>query len=110
MSSRVIQISSGFHILRETLARIEEASDATSDEAWETITELIRDRMSKLSREIVEVEAASPEELAHKASIVMDWLETEGADLAEQLAASLCRDVLRAFPISVQGLPQPRND
>jgi hypothetical protein len=52
------------------------------------------ERMSQLSQQIAQAKASNLQDLAAKASVVLDWLDTDNGDIAEELAASLCRDIL----------------
>jgi hypothetical protein len=102
MTTPLIKMSAEFLSLREMLAKLEqtvedqETSSDPEEEEREAITEPMLDRMSELARSIVQTRAHTPEELAQKARIVLDWINEDG-DLADVLSASLCHDVVALF-------------
>jgi hypothetical protein len=105
MADDLIALSKEYHAARVALARLQHVSGSGAkdtagfDAELETFAEPLRQRMSQLSRRIVEARAASPEELAHKASVVLDWIDEDQGDMADRLGASLCRDIMQAFPL-----------
>lgn len=96
MNRKLIELSGAYHALNKVLAMIRLAErDAC---AWEKLVELVMDRMSELSREIVAAPATCAEEVACKASVALDWLNDSTPELADELATSVCRDLMRLFP------------
>jgi len=102
MTTQLIRMSAEFLSLRDMVAQLvqtaedQETSSHTREEERQAIMEPMLDRMSELARSIVQTRAHTPEELAHKARIVLDWINEDG-DLADVLSASLCRDVVALF-------------
>ena len=99
MNRKLIELSVTYHALNDALAMITQALAEQDSSAWDQITQLMMDRTSTLSREIVSAHATCAEEIAYKASVALDWLDADNPDLAEELAISLCRDLLRVFPV-----------
>ena len=96
---RVSELSITYHALKDASAIIRRATAGEDGSALNTVTEVIADKMSQLSRDIVATHPTSPEEIAYKATVVLDWIDKDEPDLAEELAISLCRDILRMFPL-----------
>jgi len=102
MSTQLIKMSAEFLLLRDMVAQLvqteedQETSGRAEEEEREAIMEPMLDRMSELARSIVQTHARTPDELAQKARVVLDWINEDG-DLADVLSASLCRDVVAMF-------------
>lgn len=99
MISALIEMSEEFISLRDASRKLcqtweqQETSKQADANVCDEITRPMRDRMSVLSHEIAVTSATTPEELAKKALVALDWINADG-DLADQLAASLCRDIV----------------
>jgi len=94
-SLRVDQLATEFHSLRANLGKLQDSG--TSPE-WDIIADPLRDRMAVLTRAMIEASAQTGEELALKASVLLDWLAPVNGDIPGMLSASLCRDILLLFP------------
>ena len=75
--------------LRENLKRLEESGNGE-------IGEPIRDRITELTKGIAMATAQNTGELALKAFVALDWLDS--CDVPGMVCASLCRDVVLMFP------------
>ena len=74
--------------LSENLKRLEESGNGE-------IGEPIRDRITELTKGIAMATARNTGELALKAGVVLDWLDSD--DIPGMICASLCRDVVLLF-------------
>jgi hypothetical protein len=101
----LVELSKNYHAARAAIARLHNmwsrvGHDASwSDAELDTFAEPMRQRMSQLSFRIAQAQATSLEELAYKASVVLDWIDESEGDMADLLAASLCRDLVQAHPL-----------
>lgn len=101
MTTQLIKLSNEFFVLREMLGSLRHAvetrtSTFNGEEEREALMETMLDRMSELSRSIAQTRVHTPQELARKARVVLDWVNADG-DLADTLSTSLCRDVVTLF-------------
>jgi hypothetical protein len=94
-SLRVDQLATEFHSLRANLARLQDHGVSSE---WDAIADPMRDRMAALTRSMIAAPAQTGEELALKASVLLDWLAPVNGDIPGMLSASLCRDILLLFP------------
>ena len=101
MATQLSKMSNEFLMLGEMVGLLEaiedqETSICMGDEEKGAIMETMLDRMSDLSRSIAQTHVHTPQELAQKARVVLDWVNADG-DLADALSASLCHDVVTLF-------------
>ena len=99
MTTRLIEMSQEFFLLQDRIVSLSEADDPNAsggDEEWEAVAEPIYDRMAVLARTIIDTHASTPQELAQKARVALDWIDEDG-DMSDLLVASLCRDVIAGF-------------
>jgi hypothetical protein len=87
-ASHIARVANQYQALKHVL----EAFDDDDEDAPEALL----DRATLLVWKLTRLQASTGEELAHKASVLLDWIDSD--DLPSRLAASLCRDTVRAFP------------
>ena len=91
-------IVSEFLSLKTSLTRLEGNAETEAD--WETAAELLRDRMAELTHSLMTAEAHTSADLMRKAVVLLDWIDPSRDDVPTLLAVSVCRDILRLFPIA----------
>jgi hypothetical protein len=99
MSTLLMEMTEEFLVLQNKIAKFSKADDQNTppgEGQWEDVAELIYDRMATLARTIIATHARTPEELAQKARVALDWIDEDG-DMSDMLVASLCRDVIASF-------------
>lgn len=87
--------------LRDEVAQLmakaeEQRYDGNQEKELETTIGAVMDQMSSLTVQIASKPSGSPQELAHKARVVLDWIDEDG-DISMVLVASLCVDIVAMF-------------
>ena len=98
MNPRLVELSVTYHALMDAIGLLKQVCEEENFQVWQKLVERIDQRAGEVSRELIETKAASTIDLRHKASVVLDWLRTDTPDVAEELAISLCQDVLQMCP------------
>lgn len=81
----------------QLMARAEaQRYDGDREEELETTIGAAMDRMSSLTMKIASRPSGRPRDLAHKARVVLDWIDEDG-DISMILVASLCGDIVAMF-------------
>jgi hypothetical protein len=97
MTRRLTELTTEFHALHESFGKLQRLSEFADSDTWETISDAAQKRMHHISEELVSIRATSLEELAKKAAVALDWLDPAPNSVDQQLATSICRDILLAF-------------
>ena len=95
MNHRLVELSVTYHALVGAIGLLKRLCEEENFQDWEKLVERIDQQAGEVSRELIETKAASTVDLRHKASVVLDWIKTDTPDVAEELAISLCQDVLQ---------------
>lgn len=87
--------------LRDEVAQLmtkaeEQRHESHREEELETTISAVMDQMSSLTMQMASKRSGSPQELAHKARVVLDWIDEDG-DISMVLVASLCADIVAMF-------------
>lgn len=95
------QLSTEFLAIRDMLIRLAGIDPSLAlahrdEDRREAFVNASFDRMSELVATIIDTHAGSTQELTCKARVALDWIDEEG-DVADRLAASICRDILVLF-------------
>jgi len=109
LSGRISSVGEVHKLARQFLRHRHRLATLEQIDADDSQSDPVRDRLAKLAREMAHARAESAPELAAKAAVLLDWLDPQETDIPNQLAVSLCRDIVLLFPVrTASGRRRPK--